>query len=68
MNAEELPLVPILAGTLTALYFAYEVDKRRNRLRAIFDTFDHEESRIARMLEEMVESGALTPFTPSARH
>ena len=66
MNAEEIPIVPLMAGTLAALYFGYEIDKRRTKLRALFNTFDKHESRIAFMLEKLVESGELTPFTPPA--
>ncbi|WZO98050.1 hypothetical protein EP7_005103 [Isosphaeraceae bacterium EP7] len=62
MNAEELPILPIIAVTLATLYFGYEVEKRRNRLRNIFDTFDKTESRVASVLERLVESGQLTPY------
>lgn len=62
MNGEEIPIVPILIGTLGLLYFGYEVEKQRNKLRQIFNVFDREESEIAGLLESMVESGSLRPF------
>jgi hypothetical protein len=43
-------------------YFGLEVNRRRKKLRAIFDVVDKRESPIAELLEEMVESGELKPF------
>lgn len=63
MNGEELPIALIVVLGASALYFGYEVDRRRKRLHAIFDTFDKEESRIASALEAMVESGQLRPYS-----
>ena len=63
MNGEELPIALIVVLGASALYFGFEVDRRRKRLHAIFDTFDKEESRIASALEAMVESGRLRPFS-----
>ena len=47
----------------SALYFGFEVNRRRKRLHAIFNTFDKQESKIAQALEAMVESGQLKPFS-----
>ena len=63
MNGEELPILMIVVVGASALYFGFEVDRRRKRLHAIFDTFDKQESRIASALEAMVESGQLRPFS-----
>ena len=63
MNGEEIPIALILVLGASALYFGFEVDRRRKRLHAIFDTFDKEESKIACALEAMVESGQLRPFS-----
>jgi hypothetical protein len=65
MNTEEIPIVPIVVGVLGLLYFGYEVEKQRHKLRQIFNVFDREESEIAAMLEAMVESGQLKPYSPS---
>jgi hypothetical protein len=62
VNAEEIPVVPILVGTLGLIYFGYEVERQRHKLRQIFNVFDREESEIAAMLETMVASGQLKPF------
>ena len=64
MNEEGVPILPLLIGTLVLCYFGLEVNRRRNKLRAIFNVFDREESEIAVALESLVESGALKPFVP----
>ncbi len=64
MNTEEIPILPIIVGALGLLYFGYEVEKQRHKLRQIFNVFDREESEIAAMLETMVESGQLKTYTP----
>ena len=64
MNTEEIPILPIIMGALGLLYFGYEVEKQRHKLRQIFNVFDREESEIAAMLETMVESGQLKPYVP----
>jgi hypothetical protein len=61
-NTEEIPIVPIVIGALGLLYFGYEVEKQRNKLRQIFNVFDREESEIAALLEHMVESGQLKRY------
>ena len=63
MNGEEIPIALLVVLGASALYFGFEVDRRRKRLHAIFDTFDKTESRIAVALEAMVESGQLKPFS-----
>ena len=65
MNGEELPLLPIAIVAFGGLYFGYEIERRRKRLRAVFDTFDKEESRIASMLEKMVDAGSLKAYLPN---
>jgi hypothetical protein len=64
MNTEEIPILPLIVGALGLLYFGYEVEKQRHKLRQIFNVFDREESEIAAMLETMVESGQLKQYVP----
>jgi hypothetical protein len=64
---EEIPLLPLVVGGLIALFLGYEINRRRNKLRQIFNTFDKQESKIAAALERMVESGQLRPYVPG-RH
>jgi hypothetical protein len=67
MNNEEIPIVPIIVGALGLLYFGYEIERQRHKLRQIFDVFDRQESKIAGLLEAMVDSGQLKPYVPGAR-
>ena len=60
---EELPILPLVVAAVGLLYFGYEVERRRTKLRQVFNVFDREESEIAAFLESMVESGALKPCT-----
>ena len=64
MNTEDVPILPLIVGVLGLLYFGYEVEKQRHKLRQIFNVFDREESEIATLLEAMVESGQLEPYVP----
>lgn len=66
MNNEELPILPLVVGALAVLYFGYEIERQRHKLRQIFNVFDREESEVAGALESMVSSGDLRPFAPGA--
>ena len=68
MNEEGFPIFPAVVGTCIALFLGYEINRRRNKLRKIFNTFDKEESNIAKALERMVESGELRPYVPGQAH
>jgi hypothetical protein len=61
---EEFPILPAVVGTCLALYLGYEINRRRNKLRKVFNMFDKQESLIADALERMVESGQLKPYVP----
>jgi hypothetical protein len=61
---EEIPIFPLVVGSCIALYLGYEINRRRNKLRRIFNTFDKQESLIAQALESLVESGQLRPYVP----
>jgi hypothetical protein len=63
---EEIPFVPLLVAALGLFYFGYEVERRRHKLRQVFNVFDREESEIAAALEMMVESGQLKPCSVGA--
>ena len=65
---EEFPVFPAVVGACVALYLGYEINRRRNKLRKVFNVFDKQESRIADALESMVESGQLRPHVPSHVH
>ena len=40
----------------------FEINRRRNKLRKVFNTFDKDESKIADALEALIHSGQLRPF------
>jgi reverse gyrase len=61
---EEFPILPAIIGLLALTFFGFEVERRRNKLRSIFDVFDKKESKIAEALEMLVESGQLKPYVP----
>lgn len=64
INGEEVPITAVVVGFLGVLYFGYEIEKQRHRLRQVFDVFDAREQTVADLLEEMVSSGELKPFVP----
>ena len=66
MNEEGgFPILPLLVASLVLCYFGLEVNRQRNKLRSIFNVFDREESAIAAVLEQWVESGELEPLAIS---
>lgn len=62
---EEFPVLPAVIGTCVALFLGYEINRRRHKLRKVFNTFDKTESKIAEALEMMVASGQLRPYVPT---
>ena len=62
---EEFPILPAVVGTCLALYLGYEINRRRNKMRKVFNVFDKQESLIADALEHMVESGQLRAYVPA---
>jgi hypothetical protein len=63
MNEEGgFPILPFVIGALILGYFGLEINRRRKKLRAIFNVIDKHESAIAEVLEQMVEIGELKPF------
>ncbi len=61
---EDVPVLPLLIGVLAITLFSFDINRRRSKLRAIFNTFDREESVVAETLESMVRSGRLQPYRP----
>ncbi len=59
---EDVPVLPLVLAAGLGLYLGYEINRRRNKLRKIFNIFDKQESKIAQTLEAMVESGQLRPY------
>ena len=61
---EEGSLFPYIIGALAVLYFGHEIEKRRHRLREVFNVFDKQESVVGVALELLVKSGELKPYVP----
>lgn len=59
---EDVPFLPILIGALGVLYFGYEVDRQRHKLRKVFNVFDKDESKVAVALEHLVQTGQIEPY------
>lgn len=65
MNESEVPILPLLLGSLILVYFGIEVNRQRNKLRKLFNVFDRDESQIASLLETWVDSGELKAYIPA---
>jgi hypothetical protein len=61
---EDVPLVPLVVGAILVACLGYETQRRRDRLRQIFNVFDKKESKVAEALEAMVRGGQLKPYVP----
>jgi hypothetical protein len=59
---EEVQILPLAMLACTGLYLGYEINRRRNKLRKVFNTFDKDESKIAEALEALIHSGQLRPY------
>jgi hypothetical protein len=66
MNDQEFPILPLVLGSLILAYFGLEVSRQRNKLRAIFNVVDRQESKIAATLEQMVMAGELKPYVAAS--
>lgn len=61
---EEVQILPWAVLACLGACLAFEINRRRNKLRKVFDTFDKDESKIADALEALVASGQLRPYVP----
>jgi hypothetical protein len=62
---EEFPVLPAVVGLLVVAYLGFELDRRRGKLREVFNVFDRQDSKIAAALEYMVSRGELKPYLPN---
>ena len=56
-------VVSLVLGALALGYLFYEIERRRRRLHDLWDVLDGEDAVITAVLEDMVESGELLPYT-----
>jgi hypothetical protein len=61
---EEVPIIPAIIGVIALSYLGFELNRRRNQLREVFNVFDKDESVIAGALEELVSRGELKAYVP----
>ena len=61
---EEVQILPLALLACIGACLGFEINRRRNKLRKVFNTFDKDESKIADALEAMVQSGQLRPIVP----
>ena len=64
MNEEMQQILPWAVLTCLGACLGFEINRRRNKLRKVFNTFDKDESKIAEALEALIHSGQLRPFVP----
>ena len=61
---EEVQILPLALLACLGVCLGFEINRRRNKLRKVFNTFDKDESKIADALEAMIHSGTLRPVVP----
>jgi hypothetical protein len=59
-------LMSLVLGALALGYLVFEIDRRQRKLHEIWDVLDGEDAIITDVLEDMVESGELTPYAEAA--
>ena len=64
MNEEMQQILPWAVLACLGACLGFEINRRRNKLRKVFNTFDKDESKIAEALEALIHSGQLRPFVP----
>jgi hypothetical protein len=55
--------VTVVFAAVFVAAMAYEVDRRRKRLRKLYDVLNSDERKITSELELMVQNGTLKPYT-----
>jgi len=63
---EDWGLTDVLAGTagvVAAVYMGFELSRRQRKLRALFNVLDGADATLTRELSDLVDSGALLPYS-----
>jgi len=54
------------AGVAAAVYMGFELSRRQRKLRALFNVLDGADATLTRELSDLVDSGALRPYSSAA--
>jgi hypothetical protein len=54
------------AGIVAVVYLGFELSRRQRRLRALFNVLDGADATLTRELSDLVDSGALRPYSAVA--
>ena len=54
------------AGVVAVAYMGFEVSRRQRKLRALFNVLDGADATLTRELSDLVDSGALRPYSAGA--
>jgi hypothetical protein len=66
---EQWSLTDVLAataGVVVVAYMGFELSRRQRKLRAIFNVLDGADATLTRELSDLVDSGALRPYSAGA--
>jgi len=55
-----------VAGVFVVAYMGFELSRRQRRLRALFNVLDGADATLTGELSDLVDSGALRPYSASA--
>lgn len=55
--------VTVLFAAMVVTATAYEINRRRKKLREIYDVLDGDTRHVAAQLEDLIAQGKLTPYT-----
>ncbi len=55
-----------IAGVVVVAYMGFELSRRQRRLRSLFNVLDGADATLTRELSELVDSGALRPYSALA--
>lgn len=66
---EEWSVTDVLAaaaGVVAVAYFGFELSRRQRKLRALFNVLDGADATLTSQLSDLVDSGALRPYSAGA--
>lgn len=55
--------ITVFLGALMVAAIGYEIKRRQQRLREVYDVLDKDTRHVAHQLEDMIQQGKLNPYT-----